>query len=89
MEHDLLYVDVSRGFLCVMIIFSIIGCNLTRLDFKYLVKENIKGWLASNHLEAIGKDVENVKLRGFHTYIELLKVLSFFNLPLDFSFYNI
>ena len=68
---------------------SIIGCNLTRLDFKYLVKENIKGWLASNHLEAIGKDVENVKLRGFHTYIELLKVLSFFNLPLDFSFYNI
>jgi hypothetical protein len=68
---------------------SIIGCNLTRLYFKCLVKENIKGWLASNHLEAIVKDVENVKLRGFHTYIELLKVLSFFNLPLDFSFYNI
>lgn len=65
------------------------GCNLTRLDFKYLVKENIKGRLASNHLEVIVKDVENVKLRGFHTYIELLKVLSFFNLPLDFSFYNI
>lgn len=68
---------------------SIIGCNLTRLDFKYLVKENIKGWLASNHLEVIVKDVENVKLRGFHRYIELLKVLSFFNLPLDFSLYNI
>lgn len=68
---------------------SIIGCNLTSLGFKYLVEENIKGWLASNHLEAIVKDVENVKLRGFHTYIELLKVLSFFNLPLNFSFYNI
>lgn len=68
---------------------SIIGCNLTSLGFKYLVEENLKGWLASNHLEAIVKDVENVKLRGFHTYIELLKVLSFFNLPLDFSFYNI
>lgn len=68
---------------------SIIGCNLTRLGFKYLVEENLKGWLASNYLEAIVKDVENVKLRGFHTYIGLLKVLFFFNLPLDFSFYNI
>lgn len=68
---------------------SIIGCNLTLLYFKHFVEENLKGWLASNHLEAIVKDVENVKLLGFHTYIGLLKVLSFFNLPLDFSFYNI
>lgn len=63
---------------------SIIGCNLTSLGFKYLVEENLKGWLASNHLEAIVKDVENVKLRGFHTYIRdyFKSDPSFFNLYL-------
>ena len=43
LENDLLYVDVSRGcFLCYDNFVSIIGCNLTRLDFKYLVEEKPK-----------------------------------------------
>jgi hypothetical protein len=36
--------------------------------FLGLTRRSLKRWLASNHLETIVKDVEKVKLRGFHIY---------------------
>jgi hypothetical protein len=55
-------VEIACVFFCTrysnQIEYGIFGSN----------SQKFKRWLASNHLETIVKDVEKVKLRGFHIY---------------------